>query len=320
MKKLLLGLGSIAAVIAPIVAVVSCGDNTTTNNTNTGMTIDAHKKGIHATIGHLQASNIVQEVAQKAKTYHIVGLDKHNKKDFVIAKASNLVTVQKVIDDMKAFALIFNVDLDPTSGHGSFGMHGIFAFFKHGGHDGYAAPSITLGTVINFNLAGGTKHTHTISPSDKTALETMWKTTHPNDREELIKEFAKLVGNAAITTRLEALVHGQHPTIVAAVVGVAFNLHGADSAHALFRVGGKRSIPADGQEITVAITGRVLSYTWASADTSSATAVGFLGSTKTQVDMLTYLASKLASTAGPDRTAVLNVFKAFGYHGLGAIA
>ena len=72
--------------------------------------------------------------------------------------------------------------------------------------------------------------------------------------------------------------------------------------HYLFTVNGhlsERALPVDGQVIRLKVNSNanVLAFTWTKTDAAAPVSVGFLKKTKTQNDMLKYLAQKLSGQA-----------------------
>ena len=88
--------------------------------------------------------------------------------------------------------------------------------------------------------------------------------------------------------------------------------------HDLFTVSGMlsgRALPADGQTIILVVETETLSYTWKASDTSGIVPKGFLAKTKTQVDMLRYLAQKLSGqTSGAKYNSAIKVFQNIAHH------
>ena len=177
MKKLLLGLGSMAAVVIPVVAVVSCADDETEKvkppaMTGAEMMIDTHKLGVEETIGALVAADIVSHVVSHNVVYTVVSLNKHVKKDFNIPMGSTATQVQSIIDEMKSFALSVTFDLTSASDDKDGGAHTIFAFIKHHASSHYnQMNTVTPGMKITFKMEGGTMIMHTITKAESDAFK-----------------------------------------------------------------------------------------------------------------------------------------------------
>ena len=157
MKKLLLGLGSIMTVVAPVAAVISCGDDKEKNNTNTQTTTKGGETAISATL-----KDVITRAYPSIHTEDI--------KEAKILNGGYDIKMGTLVTKMDyAVQYTFNkeaaIEITPFNENVKDGTKVIFAVKKSSG----------LTKVILQETGSVTQKTHTITGSQKNLIIDMLK-------------------------------------------------------------------------------------------------------------------------------------------------
>ena len=270
MKKLLLGLGSIMTVVAPVAAVISCGDDKATPGAQahtvaiTGTALDGIKDGLHASLA----------------------IDKTKVKDVVAGDNLSLSTGATSINFEHYTKITFNAATTMTLAAGS----ATTAI--------NAGDTLVMGTPAAHRRAiASLKVVHMTTENGKAINKDITSTIDATKLTSLKTSVMEKVVEA-----IEPKPEGENgsgstdntgPTAPATPIDLT---NGSAAVwHGLFRHGGMNpTLPAAGTKLEVTVKGVKLTYTWAEADNTALD--GYKIGRKSQNDVIEYLAGKMKGT------------------------